>query len=555
MSEIISEIKNLDLVKENLRTESCTLNKPFITLGDKPSPTLDYDLPQSTTFSTYGTICVLDDSSVFKEDASLLSNDDYFSKSSDALVKLFNASVQLGCDDFGLKFNSNILRNTIDKSKTDFSRISVESFVEKDEVTSEPRLMLSDTCFNEQQLKNLKELGYRPVIVGKLNGFGTRIRLLQNTGVIHPRLFVIEEYKTTSYLGNYGAGKTLGTFSLLPGERTTIAIKTYKNSASVKNCSENLLDSFSQSSVDEMENIIENEIALTSSSQTALGTSISASISFMTMQCSADAKLDTSSSRSANTRALNRALGKHCEQTNSVRNVEINTTSTETIEEGEEFVTTREIENVNKSRVLNFVFRQLLQEYVSITYLSNIRIAYCNGCLESVRVVDVEEIDSLLNDVVKSDLVEQVKEQILSRYRVVRNYKSQPIRFLKEVTIDAKTYGYDESYCVCESEGEDYEIISGREPIHVDGVILNVQRNVLRTDSVVADALIGHGEALDCFNQRVQDAIAVSEHLKNLETVQKINLISSIEDPGLKVELCKSNFCSCPQENDNVSIK
>ena len=152
-------------------------------------------------------------------------------------------------------------------------------------------------------------------------------------------------------------------------------------------------------------------------------------------------------------------------------------------------------------------------------------------------------------------MVEQVKEQILSRYRVVRNYKSQPIRFLKEVTIDAKTYGYDESYCVCESEGEDYEIISGREPIHVNGVILNVQRNVLRTDSVVADALIGHGEALDCFNQRVQDAIAVSEHLKNLETVQKINLISSIEDPGLKVELCKSNFCSCPQENDNVSIK
>ena len=88
-------------------------------------------------------------------------------------------------------------------------------------------------------------------------------------------------------------------------------------------------------------------------------------------------------------------------------------------------------------------------------------------------------------------------------------------------------------------------MISGRDPIHINGVILNVQRNTLRTDSVIADALMGQGEALDCFNQQAQNAIAVGENLKNLELMQKIALIEGITDPEQKAALYKKVFGEC----------
>ena len=45
-----------------------------------------------------------------------------------------------------------------------------------------------------------------------------------------------------------------------------------------------------------------------------------------------------------------------------------------------------------------------------ITYLSNIRIAYSDGLLESTRIVDVEEMDDLLADVIEAKSLKAVKE-------------------------------------------------------------------------------------------------------------------------------------------------
>ena len=41
------------------------------------------------------------------------------------------------------------------------------------------------------------------------------------------RLLIVETLTLSSFLGAYGAGRVLRTFSLLPGERTTISLKTF----------------------------------------------------------------------------------------------------------------------------------------------------------------------------------------------------------------------------------------------------------------------------------------------------------------------------------------
>lgn len=52
----------------------------------------------------------------------------------------------------------------------------------------------------------------------------------------------------------------------------------------------------------------------------------------------------------------------------------------------------------------------------------------------------------------------------------------------------------------------------------------------MRTESLVCDALLGQGEALDCFNQKLQD-IAVQKAQQELDVVvQQINLIQGVDD-------------------------
>lgn len=540
----LDSIRNLEILKENLNSESCLKNKPLVDMGEGEAPGLDYNLPQSSSFSTYGSIKMSVPESFFSSKCFEVPENSVLNQSPELVAQQFSESVQLGVNDFAPALNAKRLRRNLKTGAEELMQVATLSVPEGDlkgkgEDGGQPLVVMKETCFNEVQLKQLLASRRIPVAVKKLNGYGTEVRLVTPPTDPIPGLFVIEEYKTTSFLGKYGAGKALQTFSLLPGEKTTITVKTYKNSTATRSQAENLLDSFSQSSVDEMESLMEEENSASSEKSASVSASVSGVLSCLPLSIGVSGGY--SSSRSSNSRALNRALGKHCEQSNSARNVEINTSSTETVEEGEEHTTVREIENVNKSRVLNFVFRQLLQEYVSITYLANIRIAYSNGYPESTRVVDIEDIDNLLADVIdKDEFRNEVKNQIWENYAQVMNYKKKPedcVQFLEEVQSPA---GNKDVFWTCRATDK-YIHVDDKEFV-VPGVILQVQVNTLRTDSVIADALMGQGEALDCFNQRAQNAVAIGEYLKNLEQIQKIELIRSIDDPALRAELIKSVY-------------
>jgi hypothetical protein len=81
--------------------------------------------------------------------------------------------------------------------------------------------------------------------------------------------------------------------------------------------------------------------------------------------------------------------------------------------------------------------------------------------------------------------------------------------------------------------------------INVKGVILNVQTNTLRTPSVVADALLGQGEALDCFNTRLQDTAAMKAYIENAAALQQMEVISTIDNPTERASSYKKVFGEC----------
>ena len=84
----------------------------------------------------------------------------------------------------------------------------------------------------------------------------------------------------------------------------------------------------------------------------------------------------------------------------------------------------------------------------------------------------------------------------------------------------------------------------------VNGIILSVKHRITRTSSLITDAVLGQGEALDCYNQKLQDAAAQKVHLDNIEQVQRVDIIENIEDPIQQAENYKKingTCCSIPQ--------
>jgi hypothetical protein len=99
-----------------------------------------------------------------------------------------------------------------------------------------------------------------------------------------------------------------------------------------------------------------------------------------------------------------------------------------------------------------------------------------------------------------------------------------------------------------------YTPFVGAEPIKVKGIIKNVTHRVLPTDSVIVDSILGQGEALDCFNLKLQDNAVLESQLNNDIKQQSIDIINAITDPTERAAMYKKVFgecCDVPQSGCN----
>ena len=423
--------------------------------------------------------------------------------------------------------------------------------------------MVAATSFESIDLAEVAtniESGYRPIATRDFSG-RVQLRYTPKPIVPIPRLLFVETYRMCSYLGDYGAGKTLNTFSLLPGEKTEITLRTYRDVESTSVASENILDSFSETSADEFESLVEDEqtVSEAETEQEQIDNSQSGGLSLggdvlgitfgIGGQASHGKSTSASSTRTDNTRVLNRALERHVEETSYAREVEINTSSTVTEKEGEESSVVRTIENINRSRVLNFVFRQLLQEYITITWLDEVRVVYTNGYPESTVAIELHELDELLPDVIKPERVQEVKAQILQEYCNVYNWRGQAKRFIERVERSNEGCEFGDARKKLVFYRKALDLHDEAEGITVPGVILSVQSHVLRTPAVVAESLLGQGEALDCYNAELQDAAVERAKLDNRKTGVALQILDAITDPEAKVRAYRRLFFEDPDED------
>src|SRR5215204_4689506 len=72
-------------------------------------------------------------------------------------------------------------------------------------------------------------------------------------------LFLVETYGISSFLGDYGLGPTVRTFTLLPGEETKISIKTWRSTQSKVAEASSIVDSYTTEAGSRFTNTVQQE--------------------------------------------------------------------------------------------------------------------------------------------------------------------------------------------------------------------------------------------------------------------------------------------------------
>lgn len=344
-----------------------------------------------------------------------------------------------------------------------------------------------------------------------------------------PRLFFVEHYHLTNFVSDYGTGRIIKTFSLMPGEKAELSISSFTRETLKENDASSVLDSYSEETLEDFEKSVRAEQASSSTSTESeeIKASASASASWGWGEAKASGSYSKASSEARSRFASNvaSATAKNTARASAARNVEINTSVERSRETEKAESTYRTVENINLDRTLNFIFYQMNQRYVSLIHLTEIELGYDDGN-GNLIVVPLYEMRPLLEKVVKETKVDEAQSAIFDALREIRDYRGRRVEgFIaedawlsvgdkdkpsQELSLDkVKKVQYMRVNHDYVSSFE--ELGTGRE-YFVDGVLLEALPLVLRTDGVYVESLLGQTTAWSPHTEKIK-----AEELRELQ--------------------------------------
>ncbi|HEV8658293.1 MAG TPA: hypothetical protein VGS96_06660 [Thermoanaerobaculia bacterium] len=402
----------------------------------------------------------------------------------------------------------------------------------------------------DQFKKYLGALDHGVVVLpqGKFGGGVTSVPAPTTTDAF-PMLMLIEIHGISSFLSDYGLGRTIKTFTLLPGESTTISLKTWKSSESKRTQASTILDSFQQSSAEKFRSAIQNETGYKQTKDTvetpptspnpgvipaifpgvrldSIGVDV---FEVIKVNATGGHGTEIHTTRDDFSKLVLDVTREHASDASVKRDNTVTSSSEWSEKSTDESVTERTIKNVNLRRVLNFVFRELNQEYITKIHLKEIRIGFTNGRSLSYREVPLSGLRTLLQDMLVPGKVDAVAKAILKRIAVVFDHEDEPVPVLETFTMKADGQDWERKDAAMvngvyppPTDAMFYRFKRGylgsqkNDPNPVEGVLLKLEEKLtLRTDSVIVEALLGQADALDEYAMEMQRAEAEAKTLAN----------------------------------------
>ena len=372
-----------------------------------------------------------------------------------------------------------------------------------------------------------------------------------------PGIYLVESYRLSSFLGDYGAGRILETLSLLPGEKTTISLKTFRKTQTQAKQASSVLDSFTQECANEFENSVQEEQSdkreYEKSFEYHAEASGSASWGWGSAKASGGVKGSTNSSREEFSKNVSNATAKHSARASAKRDVTINKSYEVTEEEGEETSIVREIENINLSRTLNFVFRQMNQEFFTLLHLVDVRVAFFNGFAETRREVSLPELDSLLDEYIVAGKRKRFRDAVSDALSAIFDFEGNVVADLARTrTVDG------DQYLAVDTDKESIYKNGGR-TIAVPGIIVSAKKSVMRTEGVIVESMLGQAEALDDYAQRLQELEVERRNVevkKEAALADRDALLNTVVTQGdaERAKLLEGLTCPCAVAGSAVHI-
>ena len=349
------------------------------------------------------------------------------------------------------------------------------------------------------------------------------------------RLLLVEKLRLSTLLGRYGYGRPIKTLTLLPGEKTTVTVKSYKRTTETATEASSILDETSDESLKEFENQLTAEQSNRRATEESLAWSVSgqASGSWGGLSASIEAGVSGASNAAREELAKNvkNAVQKQSAKASAKRVVDVKTSREMKKEEGEEFASESEIENINVSRTLNFVFSQMNQEFITLLHLVDVRVAYVRGDVVegesgqemrwTYREVTLSQLKGLLDQVIVPSKREDVRRAIVAALTNVFDYEDVPHTLIEERELKDRPGNLVDTYFRVPRITSKYKL-DGNE-VEVPGVILSEMRNVMRTDGVVCEAVLGQGNALDAYSRGLQREAVEARQLENDRQREALN--------------------------------
>lgn len=352
------------------------------------------------------------------------------------------------------------------------------------------------------------------------------------------RLMLVESYRLSSFLGNYGAGRTIKTFSLLPGEKTTISVKTYTKSETSAQDTRSILDSFTQESADDFEKSVALEHADKQSNTDTINYNVSgeAGVNWgkvVSASIKAGVSGGTNAAREEAAKNVVNAMTKHAAKASAKRDMQVNTSYEVKEESGVETSLQRTIENINVSRTLNFVFRQMNQEFISILHLVDVRVGFYRAATVTppgsttpelryeYRETTLPQLGQLLSDMVVAGKVTEVRNMIIEQLSTIFDYKDRLHSFVEEQPFkdrDGKIVPNSQYLRVKKGYTSSYIDDATGTEIKVPGIIVAADKNTLRTEAMIVEAMLGQGDGLDGYSHGLQDEAVRARQMSNVTT-------------------------------------
>ncbi|MGD9509558.1 MAG: hypothetical protein AB7I59_10905 [Geminicoccaceae bacterium] len=339
-----------------------------------------------------------------------------------------------------------------------------------------------------------------------------------------PAFFIIQVIGISSFLGDYGLGRTVKTMTLLPGEVMTMSLRTWRASSETVAQGSSIIDSYDESSSERFAETVMSETTDTATREKSENwhaeADAKASIGLASASVSGGGGGEYSSSTEEFAKAVDEAVQEHTAEASSHRENTVTSSSERTVSTEDEEVIERTIKNINVKRTLNFTLRELNQAFITKTHLKEVRLAFSNGNAESWREEPISGLRRLVAEVVKPAFIDRMCQDILKTIAVVQDVDGSPVNVLEQVLVNKCATGFafrdarPDDECDYPPPSPDgrlyYRFKRGPlgqapdEPHPVEGVLLKQRDIVMKTDSVVAEALLGSEDALDQYSADLQ---------------------------------------------------